>query len=109
MLWKSVDVKPEILSFSSSGSNTSVASLEQTQLMEQFSIDSKSPDVYDKPGLWKFLCLVCMRVRPFNDETNTCHSALDTEWLASKLILFAQLQQIVWLDRSLLEYQLLVY
>mgnify|MGYP001802858578 CR=1 FL=1 len=83
MLWKSVDVKPEILSIPSSGSNTSVASLEQTQLMEQFSIDSKSPDVYDKPGLWKFLCLVCMQVRSLlHHQAKTCHSALDMEYLA---------------------------
>ena len=65
-----IDVNLEIFSFSFTGSNTSVASLEQMQLMEQFSIDSKSPDVYDKPGLWKFLCLVCMQVRSLShDET----------------------------------------
>lgn len=23
---------------------------------------NKSPDVYDRPGLWKFLCLVCLEV-----------------------------------------------
>ncbi|KAF6033772.1 hypothetical protein EB796_007925 [Bugula neritina] len=47
-------------SLSTEGGKRDTHCSNQTQSNQQ----SKSPDVYDRPGLWKFLCNVCLKYFP---------------------------------------------
>ncbi|XP_067945944.1 uncharacterized protein [Watersipora subatra] len=48
----------------SAAKDKQLKSEEQMETMKVISQESKSPDVYDKPGLWKYLCLVCLQYFP---------------------------------------------